>query len=221
MQTATISKFIIRFWSKFHIYILGYSFTRENRFLLNSSQSLQGKQENPCPSASRHVNNSLSKYFFLDSEINNKGMKVQIKRAFKSYFLLPKNNERTDRLCIRFSSTLNTSVLRFLYPPGQVLLITTIVLDLSRIFLEFFLKPVYPSIPKKFQIHVVNITGKWIYELNWICLLMLPSKTLPQVFIITTPREGNYPFLPNKVFWKSIFPQQRGRGLWSWKYDQN
>ena len=182
MQTATISKSIIRFWSKFHIQILGYSFTRENRFLLNPSESLQGKQENPCPSTSRHVNNSLSKYFFLDSELHNKGMKVQIKRAFKSYFLSPKNNKRADRLCIKFSSTFNKSVLRCLYPLfqnqhpyfllphlfrrmsqplGQVLLITTIFLDLYRIFLEFFLKPVYPAwLQKKFQIHVVKITGK-------------------------------------------------------------
>ena len=86
MQRATISKSIIRFWSKFHIQILRYSFTRENRFLLNPSHSLQGKQENLCSSASRQVNNSLSKYFFLDSELNNKGMKVQVKRAFKATF---------------------------------------------------------------------------------------------------------------------------------------
>ena len=86
MQRATISKCIIRFWSKFHIQILGYSFTKENRFLLTLSQSLQGKQENPCFSASRHVNNSLSVYFFLYSELNNEGMTVQVKRVFKTYF---------------------------------------------------------------------------------------------------------------------------------------
>ena len=44
---------------------------------------------------------------------------------------------------------------------------TTLVLDLSRIFLEFFIKPVYPTIvAKKFQIHGVKITGKYICESN-------------------------------------------------------
>ena len=60
---------------------------------------------------------------------------------------------------------------------------------LSRIFLEFFPKPVYSTmVAEKFQIYDVKITGKYIYESkNWICsfLLMSPSKTLPQVFIIT------------------------------------
>ena len=116
MQRATINKSIIRFSSKFHIQILGYSFTRENRFLLNPFQSLQGKQGNPCSSASRHVNNSFSKHFFLDSELSNKGMKIQVKRAFKSYFFSPKNYKRADRLCIKFCSTFNASVLSCLYP---------------------------------------------------------------------------------------------------------
>ena len=120
--------------------------------------------------------------FSLDSEFNNEGMKVQVKRAFKSYFLSLKNNKRADWLCIKFSSTFNTSVLRCLdplfqnqhphfllphlfqrmsQPPGQVLLVTTIALDLSRIFLEFCFKHVYPTmVAKKFQIHGVKITGK-------------------------------------------------------------
>ena len=115
MQTATISISIIRFSSKFHIQILGYSFTRENRFLLTPSQPLQGKQEKPSSSVCGHVNNSLSVYFLLDSELNNEGMKVQVKKAFKSYFLSTRNNKRVDKLCIKFSSTFSTSVQRCLY----------------------------------------------------------------------------------------------------------
>ena len=90
MQTATISKTIIKFWSKFHVQTLRCSFTRDNRFLLTPSQSLPGKQEKTSSSASRHISNSLSVYLFLDSELNNWGMKVQVKRAFKSYFFVTK-----------------------------------------------------------------------------------------------------------------------------------
>ena len=75
-------------------------------FLQTYFQSLPGNQENPSPSASRHINNSLSVYLLLDSELyidkpkefNNERMKVQVKRAFKSYFLSPKNNKKADRL---------------------------------------------------------------------------------------------------------------------------
>ena len=62
---------------------------------------------------------------------------------------------------------------------------------LSRIFLEFFLNLYIPPFHSK----------------KWICLfyLMHPSKTLPQVFIITRQAEGDYPFLPNSIFWIFIF----------------
>ena len=78
----------------------------------------------------------------------------------------------------------------------------------------------------KFQIYGVKITGKYICESkSWICsfLLMPLSKTLPQFFIIIPQAEGNYPFLPNNVFWRSIFPQQKGDrgGLWSERICQN
>ena len=106
---------MIKFWSKFHIQILWYSFIGENRFLLTPSQSLPGKQENPSSSASRHATNSLSLYFLLSSELSNGGMKIQVKRAFKSYFLSPKNNKKVDRFCIKFSSAFNTSVQGCLY----------------------------------------------------------------------------------------------------------
>ena len=68
-------------------------------------------------------------------------------------------------------------------------------------------------VAEKFQIYSVKITGKYICETkNWIySFLFVPrSKTLPQVFIITPQAEGNYPFLPNCVLWRSIFsPAER------------
>ena len=60
--------------------------------------------------------NSLSMYFFFDFELNNGRMKVQVKRAFKRYFLSPKNFKTAHRLCMKFSSTFKTSVQRCLYP---------------------------------------------------------------------------------------------------------
>ena len=81
-----------------------------------------------------------------------------------------------------------------------------------------------PWLKKIFQIHGVKITEKYICESkNWICsfLHMPTSKTLSQVFIITTSGRRKLPISPKQSFWKSIFPQQRVIGPWSWKYDQN
>ena len=92
-------------------------FNRGNRFLLTPSQSFPGKQENPSSSLSRQVNNNLSVYFFLDSKISNGRMKVQFRRAVKGYFFChQKNNKKAERLYMKFSSTFNTSVQRYLYP---------------------------------------------------------------------------------------------------------
>ena len=47
-------------------------------------------------------------------------MKLQIKRAFENlYFCHPKNNKKTNNLCMKFSSTFNTSVQMCLYPLFQ------------------------------------------------------------------------------------------------------
>ena len=81
--------------------------------------SLSGKQENPYSSGSRHINNSLSVYFFIDSELNNGGMKVEVERDFKSYFLSPKINRKPNRLCMKFFSIPSTFVQRCLYPLFQ------------------------------------------------------------------------------------------------------
>ena len=85
MQRATINKSIIRFLPKFHFQILRYSFTRENRFLRNPSQSLKGKQENSYSSASRHVNNSLSIFSAILNSII-KGWKYRSRELLKAIF---------------------------------------------------------------------------------------------------------------------------------------
>ena len=62
-------------------------------------------------------------------------------------------------------------------------------LSLSKISLELFLMPVYPTlVGEKFQIYGVKIIEKGICQSkNWIYLFLLmpPSKTLHQVIIIT------------------------------------
>ena len=159
-------------------------------------------------------------------------MKVQIKRAFKSYFLSPKNNNRADRLCIKFSSAFNTSVLRWLYllfqsqhphflpthlfrrmsqPPGQVLLITTIVLDLSRIFFEFFLKPVYPSmVAKKFQIHIVKITGnKLVSQIEYV-FSCPQAKLFPRFLSLPLQEKEITHFSKTKRFENLFFSSREG-----------
>ena len=81
---------------------------------------------------------------------------------------------------------------------------------------EHFVKPVYPTMfAEKFQIYGIKVTGKYICESkNWICsfLLMYPSKTFPQVLLISPQAEGNYKFLLNSVLWKSISSQAEVEG---------
>ena len=108
MQRATINKSVIRFLPKFYIPILEYSFARENRFLLNPSGSLQGKQENPCSSSSRHVNNSLSIFSSILNSIM-KGWKYRSRELLKAIFCHQKTiREQTG------------SALNFLQPSIQV-----------------------------------------------------------------------------------------------------
>ena len=81
---------------------------------------------------------------------------------------------------------------------------------LSGIFHGTFPKAVYSTmIAEKFQIYSVKITGKYICQSKkkkesvhfYSCL----QPKLSPVFISTLQAEGNYPFLPNSVFWRSIF----------------
>ena len=106
---------MLKLWSKFQIQIVWYSFTRDHSFILPPWKILS--------QTSVHINDSLSMYLSLDSELypgkskefNNQRIKIQVKRAFiKSYFFLQKNsnnnNRKADRLCIKFSSTFIASV---------------------------------------------------------------------------------------------------------------
>ena len=83
------------------------------------SFSQEKNRRTPSFSASRHVNNSLSMFLFQDFYGSNGWMKVQVKKAFKIYILSQKNNKKVDRICMKFSSTFNTSVQRYLYPRFQ------------------------------------------------------------------------------------------------------
>ena len=67
MQTATISKAIFKFTSKFYIQNLWHSFIRDNSFLQTPTKSPR-ENKKPSPSASRHINNSLNVYLLLCSE---------------------------------------------------------------------------------------------------------------------------------------------------------
>ena len=120
VQTATISKAMIKFQSKFDVQILQYSITRDNRFLLSPSLSFQGKQETfppaPLDTSATALVCIFSSILFI---LNNGGTKVEVKRDFKSYFLSPKINREAERLCMKCSSTSNTYVQRCLYPLFQ------------------------------------------------------------------------------------------------------
>ena len=97
--------------------ILWYNFTtlKLPDTYFTPSQSLPAKQESTSSSSSRYINNSFGVYLFLNSKLSNGGMKVEAKRAFKSYLLSPKKHKKVDRLCMKFSSPSNVSVQRCLY----------------------------------------------------------------------------------------------------------
>ena len=81
------------------------------------------------------------------------------------------------------------------------------------IFLEFFVKTVYLTmVAKKFQIHAVKITRKYICQSkDWICLFMPPSKSVPQVFIITNPGRRKLSIYPIQSVLKMHFLSSRER----------
>ena len=85
---------------------------------------------------------------------------------------------------------------------------------LSRIFLEFFPKLVcFTMVAGKFQIYGIKITIKYICQPKNSCcsfLLMPPSKTLSQVFIIPPPRQKEITHSSQTVFSEDLFfPQQK------------
>ena len=57
-------------------------------------------------------------------------------------------------------------------------------------------------------------------KLNLFIFFSCPqAKFFPKFLSSPLQTEWNYSFFPNSVFWKSIFPQQKGEAkiLWSWK----
>ena len=79
---------------------------------------------------------------------------------------------------------------------------------------KIFLQPVYSTmIVEKFWIYGVQVTRKYICKSkNWICSFLLIFIVSPHAFLSCSPQvDGNYLFLLNSVFSKSIFPQQKGR----------
>ena len=104
MKPVTISKFMIKFWSKFHIQMLWYSFTWDSRFLQTPSLISTRKI---LPPASLDIKNSLSE------GMRDGVMKVQFFRELlKGIFIhqkkkTKKNNKKADlslKFCMRFFS---------------------------------------------------------------------------------------------------------------------
>ena len=120
VETAMIMKTMIKFWYKFYIQAYRHSFTRDNSFLLTPFQSLPGKQKNSSFCASRHINNYLSVYLFVNSELQkgkskefiDKGMKALVKRAFKIVFYHQKQKCRRDSHEIFFNLQYKCGLLR-------------------------------------------------------------------------------------------------------------
>ena len=103
-------------------------------------------------------------------------------RGFKIYFLSAKTNKKADRLCLELSLTSKTVT------PKR----TTKGFISPEYFLNFFWNLYILSwLRKSFKFLVLRL-------LEYMSL----RKTLP-------PAEGNYPFLPNRVFWKSVFSANR------------
>ena len=111
----------------------------------------------------------------------------------------------------------------------NILSISTLVLQnwiqgvyLSRKFLEFFLKPVYPTmIAEKFQIYCAKITGKHICELKILNLFILthaPKQNSPLGFYYHYSKQMEMTHFYRLTFFENLFyPSRKGKGIWSWK----
>ena len=83
----------------------------------------------------------------------------------------------------------------------------------KRTFLNFFLNMYIPPwLRKSFTFMVLRLLQIHLWVKKWICsfLLMAPSKTLPQVFIIILQANGKCPFLPNSDFSRYFFLRRKG-----------
>ena len=86
-------------------------------------------------------------------------------------------------------------------------------LYIYRIFIEFLLKPVYPTMfAEKFQIHGVKITGKysrWSKKMNLFIFTQSKTQAFPGFYPRHSRRKEITHFPRTKIFVKSTFPQQK------------
>ena len=74
-------------------------------------------------------------------------------------------------------------------------------------------------VAEKFKIYGVYIL--WVKQLSLFIFSHAPSKTLPQVFIITTPSRSGLPISPEQCFLKIYFsPAERGEDYGAEKLTQ-
>ena len=87
-------------------------------------------------------------------------------------------------------------------------------------FLDFFLNlHIPPWLRESFKFIVLRLLANTFEYPHFV---HTPKQNSPPGFYHYPQAEGNYPLLLNSVFWRSIFPQQKGGGvLWSWRNYQN
>ena len=88
----------------------------------------------------------------------------------------------------------------------------------SRIFLEFFLNLYIPPCFKVSNLWLRLLANTFVSQkIECLFLVMPPSKSAASFYHYSPPQaKGNYPFLLNSIFSRSIFPREKGgRGLWS------
>ena len=191
---------------KFHIQILWYSFTRDNRFLLTSSQSLPEKQENPSTTASRHINTSLSMYLFLDSELSDGRMKVDYFKINTSIFCW---SIFFKEECLNHPSP---SELTSMIQPF-ILLRTPKGFIFPEYFLNFFSNPcIAPWLSNNFKFMVLRLlenafVGHEIESVHFYSCSL--AKRSPRFLSLPFQAGGNYPFPrkidQNKTFWQRFW----------------
>ena len=169
-------------------------------------------------------------------------MKVQVKRAFKSHFFVTKKVIKKHALheilfnsqyqCSEmYISPISNSMPPFSPVPSFLKIISTLSQDnkmlnkhivdyhpspsqlTSRIPLIFLSTPKGFISPDYFLNFFLNLyIPPWLWKSFKFMLLL---RSLANRFGVKKPpqAEGNYPFLPNSIFWKSYFSQQKGRRI--------
>ena len=117
------------------------------------------------------------------------------------HFLMPPLSRRISQPSSQINKMVNRHTVNYHLSPSSsnsrihplIFLWTPLGLTLSTVFVEFFLKLVHTTmVVENFQIYVVKIDEQCICDSKNFFLLMISSKTLPQVLIITSQAEKNY-----------------------------